>query len=140
MSNVVHHTKHKGDLGVLKAKLDLYEQGFMILNPETEHAPFDLVAYKDRKFIRVQVKYREKDKRGAISIAFATSWADKNGSHTRVYDKMDIDLFCIYCPDTDECYYIDPSKFGSTITLRVDAPKNNQGTHVMYASDCRRVP
>lgn len=35
-----HHTKTKGDLGVLKVKLDLFEQGFLILNPETEHAPF----------------------------------------------------------------------------------------------------
>jgi hypothetical protein len=43
----VHHTKEKGDLGVLKAQLDLFEQGFLILNPVTEHAPFDLVAYKD---------------------------------------------------------------------------------------------
>jgi len=29
----LHHTKEKGDLGVLKAQLDLFEQGFMILNP-----------------------------------------------------------------------------------------------------------
>ena len=46
----MHHTKVKGDLGVLKAQLDLFEQGFLILNPITEHALFDLVAYKDRKF------------------------------------------------------------------------------------------
>ena len=43
----MHHTKEKGDLGVLKAQLDMFEQGFVILNPVTEHAPFDLVAYKD---------------------------------------------------------------------------------------------
>jgi hypothetical protein len=39
-----HHTKDKGDLGVLKAQLDLFEQGFAILVPLTEHCPFDLVA------------------------------------------------------------------------------------------------
>ncbi len=42
-----HHTKSKGDLGVLKAQVDLYQKGFMILFPATEHAPFDLVVYKD---------------------------------------------------------------------------------------------
>jgi len=26
-----HHTKDKGDLGVLKAQLDLFEQGFTII-------------------------------------------------------------------------------------------------------------
>jgi hypothetical protein len=30
-----HHTKGKGDLGVLKAQIDLYEQGFTICVPLT---------------------------------------------------------------------------------------------------------
>ena len=47
----MHHTKEKGDLGVLKAQLDMYEQGFTILNPVTEHAPFDLVIYKEKEFL-----------------------------------------------------------------------------------------
>jgi len=51
----MHHTKEKGDLGVLKAQLDLFEQGFVILNPVTEHAPFDLVAYDSGVFRRIQV-------------------------------------------------------------------------------------
>lgn len=57
-----HHTKEKGDLGVLKAQLSLFEQGYLILQPVTEHAPFDLVAYKDNAFKRVQVKYKSLDK------------------------------------------------------------------------------
>ena len=47
-----HHTKDKGDLGVLKAQVDLFEQGFAIFTPQTEHCPFDLVAYKDGEFRR----------------------------------------------------------------------------------------
>ena len=39
----VHHTKEKGDLGVLKAQVDLNQQGYQILIPLTEHAPFDIV-------------------------------------------------------------------------------------------------
>ncbi|HDR4901174.1 hypothetical protein OCF11_05865 [Bacillus cereus] len=34
-----HHTKTKGDLAVLKAQVDLYEKGYMILTPQTEHSP-----------------------------------------------------------------------------------------------------
>jgi hypothetical protein len=60
-----HHTKHKGDLGILKAQVDLYQKGYMILNPATEHAPFDIVIYKDGMFKRVQVKYRELNSKGA---------------------------------------------------------------------------
>ena len=56
-----HHTKDKGDLGVLKAQIDLFEQG-----------------------------------------------ADKNGTHTSPIDKNEVDIYCVYCPDTDECYYLRP--------------------------------
>ena len=53
-----HHTKNKGDLGVLHAKVDLAEKGYRLLLPLSEHEPFDLVAYKDGTFLRVQVRYR----------------------------------------------------------------------------------
>ena len=78
---IEYHTKQKGDLGVLKAQLSLYEQGFLILQPITEHAPFDLVAYKDNAFKRVQVKYKSLDNTGAITLHFRSCWVDKNGTH-----------------------------------------------------------
>jgi hypothetical protein len=135
-----HHTKVKGDLGVLKAQVSLYEQGFLILQPVTEHAPFVLVAYKDGDFKRIQVKYKSLDRTGAMTVHFRSSWADKNGTHLRPIDKEQIDLYCIYCPDTDECYFLDPQRYNRCVTLRVDTPKNNQGRHVRLATDFRRVP
>ena len=136
---VVHHT-NKGDLGVLKAQVDLFEQGFVILAPLTEHAPFDLVAYRNGDFLRVQVKYRKLDKSGKLDVKFSTCWADKHGTHTVPIDKSDVDLYCVYCPDTDECYYLKPAEFSSNATLRVETPKNNQLKNVKFASDFRRVP
>ena len=136
----VHHTKQKGDLGVLKAQVDLFEQGFTILMPQTEHAPFDLVAYKGGEYHRVQVKYRKLDRLGKMDVKFSTCWTDKNGTHTSPIDKGEVDLYCVYCPDTDECYYLDPKQYGLTMTLRVRAPKNNQAKNVTLAADCRRVP
>ena len=56
-SMVRHHTKDKGDLGVAKAHADLAAKGFTVLFPATEHAPFDLVAYAEGLFHRLQVKY-----------------------------------------------------------------------------------
>ncbi|WP_376697155.1 group I intron-associated PD-(D/E)XK endonuclease [Wenzhouxiangella sp. EGI_FJ10305] len=136
----MHHTKQKGDLGVLKAQLDLFEQGFTILNPMTEHAPFDLVAYRDGVFHRVQVKHRKVDCNGKIEIKFSTCWADRNGTHSVPIDKDEVDLFCVYCPDTGECYYLDPKWFESSASLRVEAPKNGQQKGVRLAADFRRVP
>jgi hypothetical protein len=136
---IKHHTKNKGDLGVLKAKLDLFNKGYLILCPETEHAPFDIVVYKDNYFKRIQVKYREL-KNGKLQVRFSTSWADKNGSHSKKIDKAQIDLYCLYCPDTDNCYYFEPKKFKETITLRVETPKNNQKAKVNLANEYLQIP
>ena len=136
----MHHTKDKGDLGVLKAQADLNQQGYQILIPLTEHAPFDIVIYKDSEFKRVQVKYKSTDRNGKLEIHFRTCWTDKNGTHMRAIDKDSVDLFCIYCPDTDECYYIDPKDFRGSASLRVETPKNTQSKLVKHASDYRRVP
>jgi len=136
----MHHTKEKGDLGVLKAQVDLFEQGFTILVPQTEHSPFDLAAYKDGEFRRVQVKYRSIDRFGKVDVKFSTVWNDKHGTHIVPVGKREIDLYCIYCPDTDECYYLDPSQFGSNASLRVKAPKNSRSKRVNFAADYRRAP
>ena len=135
-----YHTKQKGDLGVLKAQVDLFEQGFTVLVPLTEHSPFDLVAYRDGEFRRVQVKYRKLDKSGKMDIKFSTRWTDKHGTHTVPVDKNEVDLYCVYCPDTDECYYLDPKVFGSNATLRVETPKNGQLKNITFAADCHRAP
>ena len=135
-----HHTKDKGDLGVLKAQIDLFEQGFTLLAPMTEHSPFDLVAYKEGEFKRVQVKYRALDCFGKVDVKFSSSWTDKNGTHVAPVDKTEIDIYCVYCPDTDECYYLRPEDFGSNVSLRVETPKNCQVRGVNFASDFRGVP
>ena len=137
---MAHHTKEKGDLGVLKAQLDLFEQGFTVCLPLTEHAPFDLVAYRQGEFRRVQVKYRALDRTGALQVRFSTCWTDRKGTHTAPVDKDEIDAYCVYCPDTDECYYLDPKQYGSNVTLRVRPSKNAQAVAVNHAADFRGVP
>jgi hypothetical protein len=134
-----HHTKNKGDLGVLCAQVDLCKQGYDVLVPLTEHAPFDLVAYKNGQFLRVQVKYRAASK-GKITIPLETYWADKSGTHRRQYDTESIDLFCVYCPDTEECYYFSTDGINQSITLRIDPPKNNQVSGIKLAENYRTVP
>jgi hypothetical protein len=134
-----HHTKNKGDLGVLKAQVDLAEQGYTVLIPLAEHAPFDLVVWKNNKFKTVQVKYRSA-RNGRLEIKMSTCWADKNGTHTNPINKNSIDLYCVYCPETEECYYFSPSDVARSMTLQIENPKNNQKKGVNFASDYRRVP
>ena len=86
------------------------------------------------------MKYRKVDQSGKIDVKFSTSWADRQGTHTVAIDKSQVDVYCIYCPDSDECYYIDPRTFGLNASLRVRAPKNNQVKNVKFAADYRRAP
>ena len=55
-------------------------------------------------------------------------------------DKSEVDLFCVYCPETDECYYLAPQDFRSHVSLRVSTPRNGQRSGVNMAADYRRVP
>lgn len=135
----IHHTKNKGDIGVLKACADIAEQGYLVLTPLSEHSPFDLVAYKEKSFLRIQVKYRSA-KNGRLLLDFRSSYSDKNGAHSITSDKTEIDYYCIYCPDTNECYYLNPDHFEKAATLRVEPTKNNQSQGIHIASQYRKLP
>jgi hypothetical protein len=134
-----HHTKDKGDLAVAMVVADLIGRGAGVLNPFTEHAPFDLVAYLDGAFHRVQVKYRSA-KGGAVEVVFQSSWADRHGTHRRPMPLGEVDVVAIYCPDTERCYYIDPGQFRSRVTLRVEPARNNQSANVNRAEDYLLMP
>ncbi len=136
---MAHHTKDKGDLGTAKAHADLVGQGYVVLFPATEHAAFDLVAYKSGQFHRIQVKYRS-SRTGAVSVQFRSVWADRNGTHMKPADKAEIDVVCIYCPETDLCYYVRPSEHGHSVSLRVVPSKNRQRQGVLPASEFRGLP
>ena len=135
-----HHTKDKGDVGVAHAIADLADQGFVVLTALCEHAPFDLVAYRDGTFARVQVKYRTLASNGAIKVNFVSSWSDSRGTYHRPIDKQEVDVVCIYCPDTGACYYVDPKAFGMPVSLRISPSGNGQTRNVLIADDYRGVP
>ena len=137
---IYHHTKNKGDLGVLKVKVDLYQQGFLIFVPETEHSPFDLVIYQKGIFKTVQVKFRNLTQKGVLEIPFRNSYSTSKGVRTKFVDKRLVDVYAVYCQQTDECYYFDPKHYNRSITLRVKTPLNNQKRKTHSVSDFRKVP
>ena len=137
---IYHHTKNKGDLGVLKVKVDLFEQGFLILIPETEHSPFDLVIYKEGVFKTVQVKFRNLSKNAVLEIPFRNSYSTARGVKTKSVDKSLVDIYAVYCPQTDACYYFNPGLFRKSVTLRVKTSLNNQSKGTHPADNFRKVP
>ena len=133
----LNETKEKGDLGVIEVILDMTKHGYKIFTTISEHLPFDFVAFKDNKFLRIQAKYRTLEDSGKVSVPFRTSWSDKNGTHEQYYNKEDIDYIAVYCPQTDKCYYVDPSASDNknALILRVENPKNGQTKGIKFADD-----
>lgn len=127
-------------MGVLKVKVDLFQQNFLILNPETEHSPFDLVIYQKGEFKTVQVKFRNLAKSGVLEIPFRSSYSTSKGVKTKSVDKTVIDVYAVYCPQTDECYYFNPSLYNKSLTLRVKTSLNNQQKGINLAAEFRKVP
>ena len=134
-----HHTKDKGDLGVAKAYADLVAKGFDVLLPTTEHAPFDLVAYADGTFHRIQVKYRAR-RAGVVAVKLTSNWSDRHGVHSSPIDKNAVDILCIYCPDTDECYYLRLADHNASVALRITPAKNGQQKRILDAAAYRQLP
>lgn len=114
-------------------------RGFTVLFRATEHAPFDLAAYDAGEFHRLQVKYRSA-RGGAVSVTFRSAWADRNGTHLKPTDKSSIDVIAVYCPETDECYYLNPHNHGSSVTIRVTPARNGQLLGVLDAAGFRDFP
>jgi hypothetical protein len=135
-----HHTKDKGDKGTGNVIADLLSKGIQVCLPLSEHLPFDLIAVKqDGSLLKVSVKYRTLAK-GCVYVAFSSSYSDSHGVHTKAVNKDLIDLLAIYCPETKEVYYVIPSEFDKSVTLRIEESKNNQTKGVNLAKDYLLVP
>lgn len=113
-----HHTKKKGDIAVTKAIADLTAKGYVVFTPVVcEHLPFDLIAWKEETFLKIQVKYSSFGQ-----VARHTCWSDKNGIHKRYYQEGDFDYYAIYLPDKDKVIY--PYFLYKGITIRTKLPNS----------------
>tara|TARA_Y100000034_G_scaffold100232_1_gene123452 strand:- start:85 stop:507 length:423 start_codon:yes stop_codon:yes gene_type:complete len=137
---MTHHTKTLGDLGVLHSKIDLMEKGFVTCSPDTEHAPYDVVACKEGRCYTIQVKARTVTDRGSCEIWFRSVWADKKGNHIKQIDKSLIDVYCLYCTHNKKCYYFNPDNYNKSIAIRFVETKNGSRQGINWHEDFLEFP
>jgi hypothetical protein len=123
-----HHTKDKGDISLACVIADLIKHDIQIALPISEHLPFDLIAiHPNGTTLKVSVKYRVMRTSGTVRVEARSVWNDRNGTHHRRHSPGDYDVVGIYCPDTNECYYLLASELApSGKTLRITDAGNNQ--------------
>lgn len=131
----MHHTKTKGDLGLVKVITKLTEKQFVVGVLLTEHAAYDLLAEKEGICYRIQVKYCSSVGK-YIQVGMASSWADKNGNHMKTFDPSKLDVILIYCPDTDKCYWVPTDKIKGKYRFNLALTKSkNNGVRQHMAED-----
>ena len=134
-----HHTKDKGDLGLVKVICDMAENGIGVYLPMSEHQPSDLIAVDESgRTARVQVKYRKVNSNGVICLHFRSAYSDGNGYHEKPVDRSQFDCYAVYCPDNRKIYYVRnddvPEANTKGISLRVVSPRNHQKKKICLAS------
>jgi hypothetical protein len=110
-----------------------------VLLPLTEHAPFDLVAYLDGAFYRIQVKYRAAVS-GTVVLHFRSTWVDRHGTHMTPLSRDEVDVVAIFCPGTGATYYLNPADFRASVALRIEPPRNGQARNIRMAADYLLMP
>ena len=85
MTANTHHTKLKGDIAVAAVIFDLTKKGYIVSEPMSENAPYDLICDTGSKLLRIQVKYR---KDGCVPDK--TSWSDTKGVHENKINIIDV--------------------------------------------------
>lgn len=126
----MHHTATKGNIAVARVTADLLERGWDVFTPVCGTSPFDLVAYRVGKFHRIQVKFRTVE-RGTVTIQLRR--ASICGGKVKMLPNTEVDWGAIYCPQTDQCYYVPAAK--CPLSLRIEAPRNGQRQGINLASD-----
>lgn len=102
--------KYKGDLATAAVIFDLTQKGFNVFTPAfTEGLAFDLIAHKDEKLYRIQVKYQKGEE----------SLIAKNGSE-RDYGLTDFDYYGIYIASINKIIY--PSIKFKNLSIRTSIP------------------
>ena len=119
-----HHTKDKADVAVAKVIADMSAKGYSMFIPISEHLPFDLVVY-GKILLRVQVKYRSAGVSDRVLLDIRQRWSDSNGSYSRNADKSEVDLYVLFCPEVDRCFYIWDNEFTQRKTIRLNSEQYN---------------
>lgn len=133
-------TGRKGDIGVHKSIAVLLELGLDVFLPVSSSKPYDILVGDKKNFYKMQVKYRKIRKDGTLAIEFAIKCSHtKRGTIRRHMTPEDVDIFCIYCPDTDKCYFVE-SDNRKSIMLRIIDSINNQKCNINHAKDFEKWP
>lgn len=127
------HSKEKGNIGEMAIAKDLMVKGYHVFTELGDISKIDLIAEKQGKLLRVQVKcLAAKDSKVKVDRR-------KSGPNYKYqYTEEDFDWLAVYVYNKDIILYIPVKELSSVnhqITVRIDSSKNNQTKGVRVAEE-----
>ena len=110
------NVNEKGAFGLIKVIEALYTEGWHAFLPFDDYSPVDLIAVKGDKIIRLQVKYRQRNKRNQYSVEDRSS---VNGKTVKI-DKTLIDGWAVYLREENKVVFVNKSLFDNQSGLCVE--------------------
>ncbi|QIG66217.1 hypothetical protein KNV09_gp192 [Vibrio phage Athena] len=107
-SNCIN-SKKQGDVGEAYANYILTRLGYVVAKPLCDSAKYDLIAEKDSKLYRVQVK-TSKYKKPSGNYAFSLSTDGGNKSRNTVVERKDGDYDLLVLVSSDQQCWIVPER------------------------------
>jgi len=125
------HKKTKGSIAEMAVAAKLLKMRWSILFPYGENSRYDLVAEKNGKFVKVQVKYITPCN-GVLDVNCKSS----NNWSVDKYTAKQIDFIAAYDSENNEIYFVPSTKFNSScIKLRIKPTKNKQKVSINTAGN-----
>lgn len=135
------HTKAKGNVGELAVAKDLTLRGYNVFTELGDLSKIDLIAVKEEKLIRIQVKTMWDSSDGVVGISSRSA----GPGYKYNYTSRDIDIIALYVADRDDIIYVNIADVDGTTegkhgrVLRYTAPKNNQVKGVMMVEEYKKT-
>jgi hypothetical protein len=121
--NIMDDTSWIGGLAEVRVMAELTRQRFHVFNQVTGKAPFDLVAVKGGKLLKISVKgtFRKKSiKTSSYEIQIGRIRSNKSKNNVYKFNKYECDYLAVYINDIDKVCFIKSNKInsGRVITVR----------------------
>ena len=143
-NNIVNGSKitslNLGKIGELKTIEKFLEKNIPVYTPIVDNSGVDLIADINGKLLKIQVKTstRNDSEKTCFELTTTNARYKKNGERTGItkkYSSENIDYFSLYDYTSDELYMLKNTGEKSSVTIRLQPPKNNQYTNTNLKED-----
>jgi hypothetical protein len=113
---------------------ELVRRGYRVLTPFGTNQRYDLAIDLGDRFLRAQCK-TGRLRRGTIVFHPKSVRSNTHKTYCRTYEN-EVDLFLVYCPETDRVYVIPIEEATSSVgALRVAPTANGQAKGIRWARE-----